>query len=116
MKSLFKSLVLVALVAVVILPLAGCEERTEDDYERYVSVEMYSYTKYAVDVYTGNAFYCRLEPGENDWYSKGIYPDEKIKLNFIIHSAGGPIEVRSSFDDDYRNYHVNIYDGWIERY
>jgi hypothetical protein len=112
-----KKWLIVILAVLVIVPLfTGCEGRSDDEYAEYVSVEVYSYTRYFVDVYIGNAFEERLAPGEYGWYSKDLYDDEKFRLNFIIWKSSGPIEIKTSFDNDLDDYHINIYDDWVESY
>ncbi|HRY31202.1 MAG TPA: hypothetical protein P5328_02330 [Candidatus Paceibacterota bacterium] len=118
MKALLQKflpvLVGIGVMAIVICGTVGCEDRYEGDYETYVSVDVYSYTQYAVDVYLGNAFVESLEPGEDGYYSKALYPGEKFRMSFVIWGPSGPRQFHAEFDDDLYNYHVNIYDDWVE--
>ncbi len=106
---------IIVLVLLVTIPLfTGCEERGTDEWAEYVSVRVHSLTRYYVDVYIGNAFEERLDPGDYGYYSKALYDGEKFRLKFIVWKPGGPIEIKTTFDNDFDNYHVNVYDDWVE--
>lgn len=112
-----KKFLIVMMVMIFVAPfITGCEQRSEDEYAEYVSVDVYSYTRYFVDVYIGNAFVERLAPGEDGYYTKDLYDDEKLRLNFIVWKPSGPVEIKTEFDNDLDDYHVNIYDDSVESY
>jgi len=105
------------LLGLLALFVAGCEqERYGDENPENVTVEYYSYTAYYVDVYAGDAFEERLEPGDWGRYSKRLYPGERINLKFIIWNPAGPSEISTSWDDDYDLYHLNIYNNRVEEF
>jgi len=111
--------------------ITGCERtRTSDgytttdtyynsnnDYPRYVTVEVYAYTTYTIDVYIGDAYVGNIEPGRYQNFSKDLYGGEKLRLRFMVHNPNGEIRyIPLTFDDDYSNYHVNVYNDRAEYY
>jgi len=108
----------------------GCDkERTSDgynttdtyhsgngDYPQYVSVEINAYTSWAIDIYIGDAYVGNLEPGRSAIFSKSLYGGEKLRLRFVVYNPSGANEVSLAFDDDYSNYHVNVYNDRVEHF
>jgi len=106
--------------------MAGCENpRYDDGYNnsyyydnpRYVRVEVYNYTSYRVDAYVGDAFVGDISSGYYDSFSKDLYDGERLRLRFVFQNQYGEIVTMSkSFDDDYSEYHVNLYNNRMEYY
>lgn len=113
------------------LGIVGCEhERYSDgysttdtyssgnnDYPRYVTVDVYAYTSWPIDVYIGDAPVGTMMPGEHRTFSKELYDGEMLRMKFEVHNPSGQRTViYTSFDDDYSNYHVNVYNNFAERF
>ena len=112
------------------LGIVGCEhERYSDgysttdtyhsgnnDYPRYVTVEVYAYTSWPIDVYIGDAYVGSLDPGQSQSYSKSLYDGERLRMKFVVYNPSGATEITTSFDDDYPDYHVNVYNNYAERF
>ena len=128
MRTFLRLGVIFFLTLLVMSLLFGCEHsRTSDGYSttdyygngsypRYVSVDVYAYTSWPIDIYLGDAYVGRLNPSGRADFSKELYGGEKLRIRVIIYRPDGAYEKSMSFDDDYSNYHVNVYDGWIEKY
>jgi hypothetical protein len=128
MKKYYIPVFCILFFAICFFLLIGCEhergynEHNNTDYygyngyPRYVSVDIYAYTSWPIDIYLGDAYIGHLNPGGRTDFSKELYNGERLRINVIIHRPDGAYEKSMSFDDDYSNYHVNVYDGWIERY
>lgn len=88
-----------------------------DDYPRYVTVEVNAYTSYVIEVYIGDAFVDSIEPGRYQSFSKSLYEGEELHLRFVVYNQNGePHSIPLDFDNDYTNYHVNVYDDGAESY
>ncbi len=83
------------------------------DYPRYISVEVNNYSSGIADVYIGDAYVGSLDSGRSTSFSKSLYGGEKLRLKFVI---AGSKEVYLNFDDDYQNYHVNLYNDHAEHF
>lgn len=119
--KIFSNLSWSILFTALTLFVTGCEESRNSDYydssstyPRYVSVEVFAYTSWPVDVYIGDAYVGRLQPGNSNTFSKDLYPGEKLRLNFLVYNPGGTVQISMSFDDDYGNYHVDVYNTYVE--
>jgi hypothetical protein len=109
----FKILPLPALVATLII-MAACDERHwnhhHDDQPRNISVEVYACTTDIIEVYVGNSFSVSLEPGSWQTFYKDLYEDEVLVLRIKVYGPNGIRENVRYFDDEYSNYHWDVYD------
>ncbi len=117
------------LVAGCLFGVMGCDKERSDtyynndsyyygnnDYPRYVSVDVNNYASWSIDIYIGDAYAGSLEPGRSTPFSKELYGGEKLRLRFVVYNPYGANAISLSFDDDYQNYHVNVYNDRVEKY
>ncbi len=108
------------------LGIVGCEsERNYNndtyssnayEYPRYISVDIFSYTSWLMDIYIGDAYVGSIAPGQTETFSKDLYHREKFRMKFVVYNPTKTTILLMSFDDDYSNYHVNVYDNFVEKF
>lgn len=127
-----RSLIILQLFAIIGVALctSGCEDdrdnRHHDDYDndygRYVTVRINNFTSYEIDVMLGNAVIESLESGETYNYSSRLFDGETILITYRIKSPHGWYLLpdsdhwqQSVFDNRVSEWHVKVYNGWIDR-
>ncbi len=113
-----------------LLITSGCEDDRDDhrhndydnDYGRYVTVRINNFTSHEIDVMLGNAVVESLESGESYNYSTRLFDGETVLITYRIKS---PYEwyllpdqnnwQQSIFDNRLGDYHVNVYNDWVDR-